>query len=78
MITLTTLREASLVLNAILIESVRATPDTTIQLVGGQTYIVKESLEEVKAATIDFYQQIGLAGLNSIRRLEDGRRKEEE
>lgn len=78
MITLTTLRQAPLVLNAILIESIRATPDTTIQLVGGQTYIVKESLEEVKAATIDFYRQIGLAGLNSIRRLEDDRRKEEE
>ncbi|ASI35735.1 MULTISPECIES: flagellar FlbD family protein [Exiguobacterium] len=78
MITLTTLRQAPLVLNAILIESIRSTPDTTIQLVGGQTYIVKESLEEVKAATIDFYRQVGLAGLNSIRRLEDGRRKEEE
>ncbi|WP_214892037.1 flagellar FlbD family protein [Exiguobacterium sp. H66] len=78
MITLTTLRQAPLVLNAILIESIRSTPDTTIQLVGGQTYIVKESLEEVKAVTIDFYRQVGLAGLNSIRRLEDGRRKEEE
>ena len=78
MITLTTLRQAPLVLNAILIESIRSTPDTTIQLVGGQTYVVKESLEEVKAATIDFYRQVGLAGLNSIRRLEDGRRKEEE
>ncbi|WP_029330798.1 flagellar FlbD family protein [Exiguobacterium oxidotolerans] len=78
MITLTTLRQAPLVLNAILIESIRSTPDTTIQLVGGQTYIVKESLEEVKAATIDFYRQVGLAGLNSIRRFEDGRRKEEE
>ncbi|MGI1804845.1 flagellar FlbD family protein [Exiguobacterium sp. TDN 0502] len=78
MITLTTLRNAPLVLNAILIESVRATPDTTIQLVGGQIYVVKESMEEVKAIAISFYQQIGLAGLNSMRRLEDGRRKEEE
>ncbi|QZY85715.1 flagellar FlbD family protein [Exiguobacterium acetylicum] len=78
MITLTTLRNAPLVLNAILIESVRSTPDTTIQLVGGQIYVVKESMEEVKAIAIAFYQQIGLAGLNSVRRLEDGRGKEEE
>ena len=78
MITLTTLRETPLDLNAILIEAVRSTPDTTIQLVGGQTYVVKETLEEVKAATIDFYRQVGLTGLNSARRLEDGRRKEEE
>ncbi|MEW8975440.1 MAG: flagellar FlbD family protein, partial [Exiguobacterium sp.] len=67
MITLTTLRNAPLVLNAVLIESVRSTPDTTIQLIGGQIYVVKESMEEVKAIAIAFYQQIGLAGLNSVR-----------
>lgn len=76
MITLTTLRETPLVLNAILIEAVRSTPDTTIQLIGGQTYVVKETLEEVKAATIDFYRQVGLTGLNSARRLGDGRRED--
>jgi len=78
MITLTTLRNAPLVLNAVLIESVRSTPDTTIQLIGGQIYVVKESMEEVKAIAIAFYQEIGLAGLNSVRRLEDGRGKEVE
>jgi flagellar protein FlbD len=78
MITLTTLRNAPLVLNAVLIESVRSTPDTTIQHIGGQIYVVKESMEEVKGIAIAFYQQIGLAGLNSVRRLEDVRGKEEE
>jgi flagellar protein FlbD len=36
-------------LNADLIERVEATPDTVIHLVGGTTYMVAESVEEIVA-----------------------------
>ncbi|AHA30100.1 flagellar protein FlbD [Exiguobacterium sp. Leaf187] len=78
MIQLTTLRKTPLVINASLIESIRSTPDTTIHLIGGQTYVVQESMEEVTEAAIQFYRQIGLTGLTSVRRIDDGGRREKE
>ncbi|WP_294740863.1 flagellar FlbD family protein [uncultured Exiguobacterium sp.] len=78
MIQLTTLRKTPLVINASLIESIRSTPDTTIHLIGGQTYVVKESMEEVMEAAIQFYRQIGLTGLTNVRRIDDGGRREKE
>jgi len=78
MISLTALRGTPIVLNALLIEAVRATPDTTIQLVGGQTYVVRETIEQVQEAKIAFYQPIGMNRMNAGRRQEDGGREKEE
>ena len=51
MITLTRLNDTEFVLNCDLIETIQENPDTTIRLTTGNIYIVKESVEEVIAAT---------------------------
>ncbi|MGD9498096.1 MAG: flagellar FlbD family protein [Armatimonadota bacterium] len=47
MITLTTLNGRSVVVNALLIERIEAVPDTVITLTTGNTYLVRESVEDV-------------------------------
>jgi flagellar protein FlbD len=47
MIKVTRINGSSVVLNALLIESVEATPDTVITLVTGKKWIVKEPVEEL-------------------------------
>ena len=47
MITLTHLRGETIVLNADLIESLEATPDTVVTLTTGKRIVVRESVEEV-------------------------------
>lgn len=56
MIKLTRLRGAGgeLVVNADLIETVEATPDTVITLTTGHKFIVKESVDEVIRLVVDF------------------------
>ncbi len=49
MIEVTRLNGPAFALNADLIERVEATPDTVIHLVGGTTYVVAESVEEIVA-----------------------------
>ena len=58
MIWLTNLRGDEFVLNAELIESVESRPDTTIILVNGRRYIVKESVEEVVTRVIEYKRRI--------------------
>lgn len=62
-ITLHKLTGKQVLINADLIESVEASPDTVITLVTGNRYMVKESPEAVTAAVIEFkrkiYQQTG-------------------
>src|SRR5258705_12067715 len=47
MITVTRLNGPAFALNPDLIERVEATPDTVIHLVGGNDYVVRESVEEL-------------------------------
>jgi len=58
MILLTRLNHISLVLNADLIESIEATPDTVISLTTGQKLVVLESAEEVVRRVVEFRRAI--------------------
>lgn len=57
MIQLSKLNEQIFLLNCDLIETVTATPDTTIKLTTGNLYIVKETLSEVAQKVIEFKRE---------------------
>jgi len=63
MIELTNFNGDTFNLNAIYIERVQSFPDTTITLFNGKKLVVKETELEVKKRSLDFYQQIGLLGI---------------
>lgn len=46
-------------INALLIETVEAVPDTVITLTNGHKYVVRESVEEVLGRVIAFHRAIG-------------------
>ncbi|MCL4424599.1 MAG: flagellar FlbD family protein [Firmicutes bacterium] len=46
-------------INAELIETVEATPDTVITLVNQKKYLVRESPEEILARVIEYRRQMG-------------------
>ena len=54
MITLTRLNGRQFVLNAELIRTVEQNPDTTITLINGDHFIVKESMQQVVDLSIDY------------------------
>ena len=54
MITVTRLNGRPMVINAELIRSVEANPDTTIKLINGDHVIVRESMDEVVQRAIDY------------------------
>jgi flagellar protein FlbD len=58
MITLHRLNGKPFVLNAELIRTVEANPDTTITLINGDHMVVRESLQEVVDAAIDYGRQL--------------------
>ncbi len=58
MITVTRLNNQRFVLNAELIRTVEANPDTTIKLVNGDHFIVKESMEQVVKLAIEYGQSL--------------------
>ena len=60
MITLTHLRGEHIVLNADLIESLEATPDTVVTLTTGKRIVVRETVEEV-ADRVETYTRRRLA-----------------
>jgi flagellar protein FlbD len=47
-----------IVINAMLIESIQATPDTVITLTTNKRILVKEQVDEVRDKVIEFYQKI--------------------
>ncbi len=59
MIKLTRLNGKEFVVNADLIETVEATPDTVITLVNEHRYIVKESVDEVIRRVIEYKRALG-------------------
>jgi len=54
MITVTRLNGKKFVLNAELIRSVEANPDTTVTLINGDHLIIKESLEQVVELAVEY------------------------
>ncbi|BCB03361.1 flagellar FlbD family protein [Bacillus sp. KH172YL63] len=63
MITLTRLNGKTFTLNALYIETVEAFPDTTILLTNGRRYVVKETVEEVKNLSMQFFQKVNVFNL---------------
>jgi len=60
MITVTRLNDNELVLNADLIESIEATPDTTITMTTGRKVIAKESVEHIINSVIEYKRKFHL------------------
>lgn len=54
MLKLTRLNNQVVVVNPDLVYAVDATPDTTLRIVGGETIIVRESLDELIAKVVAF------------------------
>ncbi|MDR1378197.1 MAG: flagellar FlbD family protein [Synergistaceae bacterium] len=46
-------------LNSDMIETVEMTPDTVLRLVNGHRYIIKETLDDVKSAIVEFRRRAG-------------------
>lgn len=59
MIEVTRLNEQKFMINAIYIEKVEALPDTTITLINGKKYFVRESVGDISNKIVNFYKQIG-------------------
>ncbi len=58
MINLTRLNGDSFVLNAELIKTIEATPDTTITLISGDHMLVRESVKEVVKRAVEYGRSI--------------------
>lgn len=59
MITVTRFDHSSFIVNADLIETVEALPDTHLTLVTGKKLLVKETTDEVVARVVEFRRQAG-------------------
>lgn len=59
MIVLNKIRGQEFILNADLIESVEATPDTRIKLYNGESYLVKNSVAEIVKKTVEYRKLCG-------------------
>ena len=68
MIKLTRLQGKEFYLNADMIETVEATPDTVITLINGTKYIVKETIQEVIDEIVKYKKEIGYGFLKIITR----------
>lgn len=67
MIQLTRLNGESFILNATMIEQIQSHPDTTITLINGKKFVVKNPEAEVNQLIMEFYQKIGILGsLNEV------------
>ena len=58
MIALTRLNGSRFVLNAEIIRTIEERPDTTIVLVNGDTFIVRERMEEVVARAVEYGRMV--------------------
>jgi flagellar protein FlbD len=63
MIQVTRLNNTKFVINAELIETIEATPDTMISLTTGKRFVVKETMEEIIRKIIEYKMSIiGIIG----------------
>ena len=60
MIEVTRLNGSSYWLNPHLIETIESKPDVTIKLISGNTFIVKETPEELIDKIVDYRKRIGV------------------
>ncbi len=67
MIELTRLNGKPFFLNAELVESVEARPDTTIRLTNGKTYVVRENCETVRELVLEYRRAVLSGGGDSPR-----------
>ena len=58
MITITRLNDKQIVINAELIISIEATPDTTITMTTGLKYIATESVDDIINSVVEYKQKI--------------------
>lgn len=58
MISLTRLNGSRFVVNAEMIRTIEERPDTTIVLINGESFIVKESRDEVVAKAIEYGRMV--------------------
>ena len=58
MIPLRRLNNQPIMVNADLIESLEATPDTVVTLTSGNKLLVRDSMEEIQAKIVDFKRRI--------------------
>ncbi len=58
MITVTRLNGQRFVINAELIRTVESNPDTTIRLINGDHFIVKETMQEVVKLSVEYGQAL--------------------
>lgn len=65
MIKVTRFNGSEMHLNATLIETLEATPDSVITLINGKKVVVKEPVEEIKRMITEYYSTIGLLGLQA-------------
>jgi len=63
LISLTRLNGTRFVMNAQLIQTIEERPDTTIVLVNGETFIVKERMQEVVAKAVEYGRMARVLGL---------------
>jgi len=57
-ISLRRLNNQAIMVNADLIESLEATPDTVVTLTSGNKLLVRDSMEEIQAKIVDFKRRI--------------------
>lgn len=60
MIQVTKMNGEPVVINALLIELVEATPDTIVTLTTGHKLMVKDSMPDVVARATQYHQRVGL------------------
>jgi flagellar protein FlbD len=58
MIQLTRLNHNEITINSDLIECLESTPDTLVKLTNGESFMVRESVEEVVQRVVDFRRRI--------------------
>lgn len=58
MITITRLDKRVIMLNADMIKTLEATPDTIVTLLNGDTIIVRESVDEVVQRIVEYQRQV--------------------
>ncbi len=58
MISLTRLNGGRFVINADLIRTIEERPDTTIVLINGETFIVRERMDEVVAKAVEYGRMV--------------------
>jgi flagellar protein FlbD len=46
-------------LNSDMIETVEMTPDTVVRLVNGHRYVIRETLDDIKDAIVEFRRKAG-------------------